>query len=108
MLNGSSKPAGCQVQTAQLPSVSWIPIRSARNALLQLMSTPIAPTSQAQSAFQEAVWANTDGSFAGERAAALLRAAALDPDALPTGSRTCPIPTPAAPSPRRTASPVSW
>ena len=30
MLNGSLKSAGCQVHTAQLPSVSWIAIRSVR------------------------------------------------------------------------------
>jgi hypothetical protein len=60
-------------------------------ALLKLLSTPIAPSKRV-SILQDASWAITDALPFGEGPAALLRAAGLDPDALPTGFPDLPNP----------------
>jgi hypothetical protein len=72
--------------------LSEAPDSASLAALLELLSTPVAPNSPAEYVFQEATWAVTDGNFASEQAAALLRSAGLDPDALPTGFPDLPNP----------------
>lgn len=65
--------------------------RASLAALLQLLSTPVTHSKRV-TLLQDAAWAITDDVPPGARSAALLRAAGLDPDALPTGFPSLPNP----------------